>query len=439
MESDQPFKTSERLDLSSYLSVDIMSTEPVLKREDSSRLSRKFNRPLSGKRHSTSSRDTVCMTSRTVSPDVIDAELDFEPDFALPAIDNQPDTVQWSSHNLQSYDLTALPILQPPIDNDPSMSDFGKLTHIWKGPCSDIYRGRFGDLSVVLKVIRDSSVSKALANREFRIEYETLSRMNHPHIISMYGCGITRMCGTGEEDSRPKISFLLLQDLTGDTLAHHLAAKKSAYGQPFSTIRCLQIARELADALRYIHYKFHPDCVVIHRDLKPDNIGFTKDGTLKLFDFGLCTSLRRGASDRAVYQLSGCTGTFRYMAPETALTLPYNEKVDVYGFAMVMYEVATGCTPFPHYTKERFYREVVRGGARPSLEIDTHGNRIKMPLDLKTLIAQCWDTDYMRRPTSTQAYYAIAEVERKVAMKADLQTHKLRSSFTRFFSRKDTI
>ena len=373
-------------------------------------------------------------TTRSPTPEIIDiqsVELGVEEEY----IDNNNSL---ANRNPETFDMNVLPILQLPLFNRPKLNDFGSLSHLRYGPCSHIYRGRFGDLPVIVKTMRRSAAMSILANREFKLELESLSHLSHPHIISLYGGGRAKLRDTVDMMTVP---FLVLEDLTGDTLAHHLSAKKSSYGVPFSKARYLRMARELADALQYIHYSFNPDCVLIHRDLKPDNIGFTKDGTLKLFDFGLCTSLRRGASDRAVYQLSGCTGTFRYMAPETALTQPYNEKVDVYGFAMVMYEVATGCTPFPHYTKERFYREVVRGGARPSLDIDTHGNRIKMPLDLKTLIAQCWDTDYVSRPSSTEVYALIQGIERKVALKAETQRGRfsLRAAVKGLFSTRDPI
>jgi serine/threonine protein kinase len=55
---------------------------------------------------------------------------------------------------------------------------------------------------------------------------------------------------------------------------------------------------------------------VIHRDLKPDNMGWTAEGQFKIFDFGLCTCVRKGETQDEAYELTGCTGSMRYMAPE---------------------------------------------------------------------------------------------------------------------------
>jgi serine/threonine protein kinase len=80
--------------------------------------------------------------------------------------------------------------------------------------------------------------------------------------------------------------------------------------------------------------------------LKPDNVGFTSDGELKLFDFGLVTCVRSRVNSNAAYEMTGYTGSLRYMAPEVALRLPYTEKVDVYSFAIMVWQMARDRVPF---------------------------------------------------------------------------------------------
>ena len=81
-------------------------------------------------------------------------------------------------------------------------------------------------------------------------------------------------------------------------------------------------------------------------DLKPDNVGFTSTGALKLFDFGLVTCVNRRQDVFSNYAMTGYTGSLRYMAPEVAQRLPYNEKVDVYSYGIMVWQMARDKIPF---------------------------------------------------------------------------------------------
>ena len=80
--------------------------------------------------------------------------------------------------------------------------------------------------------------------------------------------------------------------------------------------------------------------------MKPDNVGFTAEGDLKLFDFGLVTCVRSRQDSKTCYEMTGYTGSLRYMAPEVALRLPYNEKVDVYSYGIMVWQMARDRVPF---------------------------------------------------------------------------------------------
>jgi len=127
-------------------------------------------------------------------------------------------------------------------------------------------------------------------------------------------------------------------------------------------------------------------------DLKPENIGFTVDKTLKLFDFGLAACVRKKVFANETYKMSGYTGTLAYMAPEVALRKPYNEKVDIYSFGIILWQMVTGETPYDGITKATYIERVCVGGLRPSIPRD-------VPKDLATLMQQCWDADPKRRPS----------------------------------------
>ena len=129
-------------------------------------------------------------------------------------------------------------------------------------------------------------------------------------------------------------------------------------------------------------------------DLKPQNIGFDADNTLKLFDFGLaaCVQKKRTASD--TYDMTGYTGTLVYMAPEVVLRKHYNEKVDVYSFAILLWQMLSGEDPFGNMTKDDHMKLVVLGGQRPHMSTITS----RTPAALQNLLTRCWHADYMQRP-----------------------------------------
>ena len=133
--------------------------------------------------------------------------------------------------------------------------------------------------------------------------------------------------------------------------------------------------------------------MVLHRDLKPDNIGFTLDGTLKLIDFGLAKVVENaspGSDD--VYRMSGETGSLRYMAPEVADNLPYNHKADVYSFGIILWEMTAYKKPYEGFSREAFYKRVVKGGERPPVKKN-------WPKELSKLMAECWNDKIDKRPT----------------------------------------
>ena len=106
---------------------------------------------------------------------------------------------------------------------------------------------------------------------------------------------------------------------------------------------------DLCNAVSYLHSQ-----KVVHRDLKPDNVGFDRSGRLKVFDFDVARVLpeavkkddRDTGSENAVFRLTKKVGSPRYMSPEVALGESYNEKTDVYALGLLAYEVLSLKRPF---------------------------------------------------------------------------------------------
>lgn len=118
---------------------------------------------------------------------------------------------------------------------------------------------------------------------------------------------------------------MVLERLDGGTLTQMLGydtrirdrRRRFWKKKSFSYADVLNCARSMAAAMAYCHEEAIPDCMVLHRDLKPDNIGFTLNGGVKIIDFGLAKIVEHASaqSDES-YEMSGETGSLRYMAPE---------------------------------------------------------------------------------------------------------------------------
>ena len=173
----------------------------------------------------------------------------------------------------------------------------------------------------------------------------------------------------------------------------------------------LKVAYCIADALEYLHSRH-----VVFRDLKPANVGFDCNDCVKMFDFGFATSIAPLLNQE--YQgygpLTETCGTRRYMAPEVALKLGYGKEVDVYSFGMLLWEICVLEKPFDSIQSvEEFHDLVVLCGKRPSLHVD--------PLwtpSLKHLMARCWSTDPLDRPTMAEVKSMLCNVLRDMNVKA---------------------
>jgi serine/threonine protein kinase len=126
--------------------------------------------------------------------------------------------------------------------------------------------------------------------------------------------------------------------------------------------------------------------------LKPDNVGFSTDGVLKLFDFGLATCVKSRTTETDAYEMTGFTGSLRYMAPESALRKPYSEKVDVFSFGILVWQMARDKVPFKGLGKEEFLRNISLGGVRPKLDSS-------WPQGFSNLLTRCWHENPIQRPS----------------------------------------
>jgi serine/threonine protein kinase len=153
-------------------------------------------------------------------------------------------------------------------------------------------------------------------------EAQASARLNHPNIASIYD--------VGKEGTR---YFLVMELINGASLRGLIEANPKG----LEPSQALQIAMEVCRALRYAHSHG-----VVHRDVKPENIMLTEDGTAKLMDFGLARALDKPRMTREGMMI----GTPAYMAPENALGKESDARSDIYSLGCVLYEMVSGSPPF---------------------------------------------------------------------------------------------
>jgi beta-lactam-binding protein with PASTA domain/tRNA A-37 threonylcarbamoyl transferase component Bud32 len=194
---------------------------------------------------------------------------------------------------------------------------------IGAGGMAEVYRGfdQVLNRTVAIKVLLPQMARDTSFVERFRREAQAAARLNQPNIVGVYD--------TGADDGT---QYIVMEFIEGRTLAEFMAT-----GRRPTPSQAAEIAQKIAAAIAAAHAQG-----VIHRDIKPGNVMITRDGVIKVMDFGIARVL----GPETAPQTSAVLGTASYLSPEQAQGGPVDARTDIYSLGAVLYELLTARPPF---------------------------------------------------------------------------------------------
>jgi eukaryotic-like serine/threonine-protein kinase len=196
---------------------------------------------------------------------------------------------------------------------------------VGSGGMSTVYRAFDETLErwVAIKLLQRDIAGDDDQIERFRREARSVARLNHPHVVTVIDAG--------EDDGTPYIVF---EYIAGETLKDRIRR----LGMELPITDALAYAIEIARALEAAHAE-----LLVHRDVKPQNVLLDHEGTAKVTDFGIARSLE---GDHGLTLAGRVLGTTDYVAPEQALGQEVTGQSDIYSLGIVLYEMLTGEVPY---------------------------------------------------------------------------------------------
>nr|XP_009408295.1 PREDICTED: serine/threonine-protein kinase STY46-like isoform X4 [Musa acuminata subsp. malaccensis] len=250
---------------------------------------------------------------------------------------------------------------------------------IARGSCGDLYRATYLGQDVAVKILRADQLNEALL-LEFNQEVDILRRVHHKNIVHYIGACV-----------KPTELCIITEYMTGGNLYDHLHKQHISLELP----HLLKFSIDICKGMDYLHQNN-----IIHRDLKTANLLLDANSVVKVGDFGVA----RFQNQEGV--MTAETGTYRWMAPEVINHQHYDNKADVFSFAIVLWELATSRVPYDNMTPLQAALGV-RQGLRPDIPKDMHPT-------LAALMQRCWDEIPSKRPSFEEITQELEELLHQV-------------------------
>lgn len=265
------------------------------------------------------------------------------------------------------------------------------LKHIGAGGMGTVYLAKQRGLNreVVVKLLKQETQHDNDSIQRFEREAQTLSQLNHPHIVGVYDFG---------QDG--DLSYMVMEYIQGVSLGALMQNQGKLDIDLF-----MLIARQLLAALREAH-RLH----IIHRDIKPSNIMLasrpnSQDITVKVLDFGLVKNINEDSDLTGQHKL---VGTISYLAPEQILGKEVDQRADVYALGVLFYHMLAGQKPFQGRDLAVLHQHISEQPQPLAQLVSPHAN---IPASIIDLVHQCLAKSPQDRPKDAGAL--LEELERR--------------------------
>lgn len=257
---------------------------------------------------------------------------------------------------------------------------FRIVSRIGSGGMADVYEANDLVLKriVSLKIMKEELMHNPQNIARFKNETASAASLNHPNIVKVYGSGVV--------EGRP---YMANEFIKGQTLRDKLN-----FSMALSLSDACEVMLQLTAGIDYIHKHG-----IVHRDIKPDNLFYMSDGTLKISDFGIAAPIGQNPDEENVQ------GTIYYVAPEVLMGEATAPSADIYSMGVVFYELLTGQLPFDGEKVEDVALKVMKKKfPEPSRVLPSIPKTIE-----KIIVTACRKRPEERFKTAQEMHDAIAE------------------------------
>ncbi|MEO8379343.1 MAG: protein kinase [Acidobacteriota bacterium] len=265
-----------------------------------------------------------------------------------------------------------------PLQQSSMLGPYQIIAMIGEGGMGAVYRAKDTRLGrdVAIKVLTNVTLSDQERLLRFEQEARATGMLNHPNLLTVYDVG-------RDSDDNP---FLVTELLEGETLRGRLERG------PLSPRRAVDAALQMANGLTAAHDKH-----IVHRDLKPDNIFLTRDGRLKILDFGIAKLTAGAGDDGPTFQMAATEpgmvlGTVGYMSPEQVRGEPVDHRSDLFSLGTILFEMLTGARAFKRNSAIETLNAILKEDPPELLDLLP-----TLPSPIERLVRRCLEKDREHR------------------------------------------